>query len=363
MVGSASSVYFEAHKLLKERALTALERGMPDAVPIYDSLDDSHVVRIMNSTQSTPRIKVECYKKLGFDAIPAKTRTYEKQSHWDHKRRLTVIDEWNRKYVYTEPHIKFYAGGVTIPEDASAFRFPDPERQSRYDEVRETVALAGKELAVIGVVGGPLERSVLSFGLIRFLPMLLRGDRIALEYMSKVKEYWIKVGKMEAEIGVDAIMITDDYAFKHGPFFSPRLFQNLIMPLLKEEVTAFKRLRVPVILHSDGNISLLLPLLVESGIDGIHSIEPSAGMDIGRVKQEYGDKLALVGNIDSGLLLSFGTPKEVEKAVKDTISKAALAGAYMLSSSNSLHYGCKLENILAMISAAKRYGVYPGLTK
>jgi uroporphyrinogen decarboxylase len=346
---------------LKQRVLTALCHETPDMVPCYDSLDDSHVMKVMSKGQCTTDIRVACYKKLGFDGIPAKTKTFEKESVLDEKRRLTMIDEWNRRYIYTEKHIKFYSDGVMSPEEFDDFEWPDPENQGRYGEIKETVKLAGDELAVIGIVGGPFERSLLAYGFSRFLPMLVSGSRIAIKHMEKVRDYWMRVGRIEIETGVDAIMITDDYAFKGGPFFSPKLFMDAILPLLKAEIVAFKKHGVPVIHHSDGNVAMLLPLLVESGIDGIHSIEPSAGMDIGKVKNEYGSRLTLVGNIDSGVLLSFGTPQQVQEVVKETIAKAAPHGSYILSSSNSLHYGCRLRNIITMLRAARKYGKYPHL--
>jgi uroporphyrinogen-III decarboxylase len=318
---------------------------------------------IMNDRKPSEEIRVACYRKLGFDAIPVKTKSFVKSFKRDDRSRLLIIDEWNREYVYTEPQIKFYSRGVMRVEDVRDHEWPDPEKPERYAEVREVTRYAGEQLAVVGIVGGPFEKSVMGFGFDRFLPMLLREDKVAFEYMERVKNYWLEVGKRELEIGVDAIMITDDYAFKHGPFFSPRLFERHILPLLKDEINGFKKLGAPVIHHSDGNISLLLPLLLGAGIDAIQSIEPTAGMDIGMVKREYGEKLALVGNIDSGILLSFGVPSEVEQVVKRTISAAAPGGSYVLSSSNSLHYGCRLENILAMLAAGKRYGVYPQLAK
>jgi uroporphyrinogen decarboxylase len=346
---------------LKERVLTALRHETPDFVPCYDSLDDSHVAKVMGKQQCNTETKVACYKKLGFDGIPAKTKTFEKISKVDGKGRLTVIDEWNRKYIYTEKRTKFYSNGAMTPDELLRFEWPDPENQERYKEIMEIVKLSGDDLAVIGIVGGPFERSLLGFGISRFLPMLLKDNSIVTRYMEKVRDYWTRVGKIEIEIGVDAIMVTDDYAYKHGPYFSPKLFKDMILPLLKAEVASFRKQGVPVIHHSDGNVTMLLPSLVEAGIDGIHSIEPSAGMDIGKVKKEYGNRLTLVGNIDSGILLSFGTPRQVEEVVKETIAKAAPHGSYILSSSNSLHYGCKLKNIIAMLQAAKKYGKYPHL--
>ena len=44
--------------------------------------------------------------------------------------------------------------------------------------------------------------------------------------------------------------------------------------------------------------------------------------------------------------------------MKETIEKAAPGGGYIISSSNSIHPGCKAENYIAMVKAAHRYGVY-----
>jgi uroporphyrinogen decarboxylase len=49
----------------------------------------------------------------------------------------------------------------------------------------------------------------------------------------------------------------------------------------------------------------------------------------------------------------------VIETVKDTIRKAAPGGGYILSSSNSIHPGCKGENVVAMFQTARKYGVYP----
>jgi uroporphyrinogen decarboxylase len=49
----------------------------------------------------------------------------------------------------------------------------------------------------------------------------------------------------------------------------------------------------------------------------------------------------------------------VTAAVKGTIDKAGPGGGYILSSSNTIHPGCKAENYLAMVAAAKQYGIYP----
>ena len=116
---------------------------------------------------------------------------------------------------------------------------------------------------------------------------------------------------------------------------------------------------VPFIKHTDGKLWKIIDDIIDTGLDGLDPIEPMADMDIGKVKEKYGDRIALVGNVDVGMLLPFGTTKDVEEAVKETIAKAAPGGGYILASSNSIHPAVKPENYKAMVEAAKKYGRYP----
>ena len=104
---------------------------------------------------------------------------------------------------------------------------------------------------------------------------------------------------------------------------------------------------VPVIFHSDGYLYDALPDIVNCGFDAIQSLQPSAGMDIERVKKEFGDKLCLIGNVDLNYLLPFGTPQEVEKEVKELVDKAGPDG-FILSTCNILTDAVKVENAKAM---------------
>ena len=99
--------------------------------------------------------------------------------------------------------------------------------------------------------------------------------------------------------------------------------------------------------------------IVGTGIDALDPIEPLAGMDIGQVKERYGDRIAVVGNVDCSVLLPHGRPEQVEEAVKETIAKASPGGGHVLASSNSIHPGVRSENYRAMVKAARKFGAYP----
>jgi len=99
--------------------------------------------------------------------------------------------------------------------------------------------------------------------------------------------------------------------------------------------------------------------IVNTGLDALDPLEPMAAMDIGKVKEQYGDRIALAGNVDCGELLSRGTAEEVVEAVKETIAKGSPGGGHILASSNSIHPAVKPENYRAMLAAAKEFGQYP----
>jgi uroporphyrinogen decarboxylase len=162
--------------------------------------------------------------------------------------------------------------------------------------------------------------------------------------------------------GADFIACEGDLAHNPGPLMSPAHYDEFIGPYHKEICDRVHQNGGRIIKHSDGNLNRLVPALLDAGFDGIHPIQPQC-MDIGEMKAQYGKRTCLLGNIDCAFLLVLGSPDEVRESVKETIAQAAPGGGYIISSSNSIHPGCKPENYLAMVEAARDYGRYPELAE
>lgn len=94
---------------------------------------------------------------------------------------------------------------------------------------------------------------------------------------------------------------------------------------------------MPVIWHSDGKMDKLLPFAIEAGFAGVHGLEPPAGNRLDEIKQLYGHKLLLVGNVDVNLLCR-GDLEAVRADIRRCISQGGKSG-FMLSSSNSIFPG------------------------
>lgn len=100
----------------------------------------------------------------------------------------------------------------------------------------------------------------------------------------------------------DGVWVMDDLAYKNRLFASPKYLRELFLPYYIEIVDFFHDFDLPVIFHSDGDISEALPMLIEAGFEGLNPMEVKAGCDLLKFAKEYGDKLVFVGGMDVRVL-------------------------------------------------------------
>lgn len=191
-----------------------------------------------------------------------------------------------------------------------------------------------------------------------FIQYVINPDFV-LRLAEIVSDYKCKVLQNAVDAGADILLTGDDYAGRKGTFMSPQHFKRFVLPYLKKAVKVAKRNKVPFIKHTDGNLWEIIDDLISADIDALDPIEPIAGMDIGKVKEKYGEKICVVGNVDCTKVLTHGTLEEVERAVKETIAKASPGGGHILASSNSIHPAVNPKNYKKMVEVARRYGKYP----
>lgn len=95
--------------------------------------------------------------------------------------------------------------------------------------------------------------------------------------------------------------------------------------------------------------------MIEIGLDILFPVQPLAtGMDHAGLKAEFGDRLAFWGGVDVQRILSFGSPEDVRRYVRERIRILGSGGGYILSSSHNMLKSFPLENILAMYDEAMK---------
>ena len=165
--------------------------------------------------------------------------------------------------------------------------------------------------------------------------------------------------KEQADAGVDLVFDCTDYCLKEGPFYSLWVYRELIFPYLKMLVDAAHRKGIYFVHHTDGCIWPIIDDLIDTGIDALHSIDPSAGMKLAEVKDRYGDKIALCGNVDAATTMAYGTPEQVAEEARRCIRDAASGGGYFLTTSNCIYKGIPLINAVTVTDVGTKYGRYP----
>jgi hypothetical protein len=160
------------------------------------------------------------------------------------------------------------------------------------------------------------------------------------------------------ESGGEVVLGGDDLGHKTGPMMRPELVEKLFGESYRRVSELVHRRNKKLIWHSCGNIYAFLDKFIEWGFDGVFTLEPTAGMELGRVREQVGHKLVLVGNLDVSYLLVRGTREEVEAATKQAIRDAAKGGGFILSASHS-HTSVDPDRLAWMIEAAHRWGRYP----
>lgn len=247
-------------------------------------------------------------------------------------------------------------------EDAENYKEPDiskvtGEMVKRY--ARET------DFFVIAQVGGPISMLNEMYPMDDYMVNCITYPEETHILSEKVISFEIKKAKLFLDKGADGILIADDMAFNTGVFLPPYVMEKNVYPFYRQMIQEIKAYKdIPVFLHSDGNLNSVMEELVECGFDGIQSLQPSAGMDIGEIKEKYGDKLCLWGNIDLDYIMCFGSPEEVRADVRRTIETAGAGGGFILSTCNTMVDIIPPENILAMMEEADRdTGERPPLIK
>ena len=192
-----------------------------------------------------------------------------------------------------------------------------------------------------------------------FLIGLAQAPALIHRYLDARLKHALVIAEALLQRGVDGLEGGYDWASAAGPVFSPRMFRQFVFPRLKQITDLCHRYGAVYVKHTDGNVNSLMDDLVAAGVDAFQAIEPRAGMDLARLKRDYGSRLTLIGNVDCSTVLVDGPVEAVRAETERVIRTAAPGGGFLLSTSNSVHPGVKPEYYLAMLDTARQVGRYP----
>jgi hypothetical protein len=225
-----------------------------------------------------------------------------------------------------------------------------------WDDFVEAVAPYFYPMANLPI--NPSETLIGGITFLRFSYYIRKDPKFIHTIMDEYTKVNIEIIKRLAEAGVDIVTFGDDLGYKENQFFSLKTFREFILPYHKKIYQACKKRGILVVLHSCGKVDPFLSDLADAGLNCIQSLEATAGVDLEGLKKSLGDRLCFMGGLDSSGILTYGTPKDVEENVRNTIKVAANGGGYFVGPSHDI-LNIPWDNILAMRKAIEKYRNYP----
>ncbi|HEY50667.1 MAG TPA: hypothetical protein G4O20_02560 [Dehalococcoidia bacterium] len=339
-----------------ERVMTALRIQEPDRVP--------HFERIANRVREgiLPGASEEdIVEHLDLDGIRFIDRTHSWSYEMVDEGKRIKRDQWGGLVRYTsEDNPVPMEPAIKSETDLDTYKLPDPDEEWRYEHLKRLVKrFKGERAIVVGVTDIFALGRENFLGDVGYFRAMVKNPAFIDRANEFLLDYQLRYMRNCIEMGVDVFWVNGDWAMTERPMVSRQFTERFLAPPLKKLVDYAHSRGVPVIKHTDGNIWPIYDTIIDAGVDGLHPIDPMAGMDIGEAKATFGDKVCLCGNVSCAFSLVSGTEEEVREETREVIRKAGKGGGLICMSSNSIHSGVNPKNYLAMVKAIREFGQYP----
>jgi len=279
-----------------------------------------------------------------------------------------TIDEWGVAWISgSMAHSHFVRMHHPLAKassiaDIEAYPFPDRTAPYRYDGLKERInSIHAEGLATACFTGDIFERAWYMRGFEALLLDFLTQPDLADALLDRITEILVEVSAKVAGLGIDVLVLGDDLGGQMGLLMSPQTWRRFLKWRLARVITAAKAANPEVLIfyHSDGDISRLIPELIEIGVEILNPVQPEC-MDPAELKRLYGDRLSFWGTVGQQYTMPFGSPDDVYREVKERIETVGQGGGLVIAPTHILPPETPWENILAFFEAVKTYGCYAG---
>ncbi|MHC4479302.1 MAG: uroporphyrinogen decarboxylase family protein [Planctomycetota bacterium] len=247
--------------------------------------------------------------------------------------------------------------------DVHEYAWPDPEWMDVSKVKPQAQAYDGR-YAILGGDWSPFWHDAIDLlGMEDLYVKMFNESHVVDALMEHLVDYYFAVSRRILDAAADVIdvfFIGNDFGSQAGPLLGPDLFDRFILPHLKRLIDLGHDYGLKVQLHCCGGFRPLIPAMIEAGLDALHAVQPSCtGMDLKRLKAEFGHKIVFNGAIDSHHVLIKATPETVRQRTREVLDIMKPAGGYVAGASHdTILEETPLDNVLAMFDAIKEFGKY-----
>jgi uroporphyrinogen decarboxylase len=137
------------------------------------------------------------------------------------------------------------------------------------------------------------------------------------------------------------------------------MWERFFEPGFRAFIQLAHKYGIKVMHHTCGSVVKLIPKFIDAGLDILQSIQPrAAGMDLKKLKKEYGKDLVFHGSIDIQQTMPYGTPQDVRREVQQRMETGKPGGGFIICTAHNLQRDVPVENIAALLDAYHEFGFY-----
>jgi uroporphyrinogen decarboxylase len=151
------------------------------------------------------------------------------------------------------------------------------------------------------------------------------------------------------EAGADMIVVTNPIA--NANCISREMYASQVHPYTKKLYQAIKQTPAKLAFHPCGQWDDRFDLLIEEAPDVLWVDK----VDLGWVKDKYGEKVCIMGNVKTTETMLQGTSQQVEQEALECLRKGSKNGGFILSADCALPRDVPAENLQTLIDTARKY--------
>ena len=250
---------------------------------------------------------------------------------------------------------------VKGPEDLSALNYILHRVNTNYDFLRDCRKQIGQRGVVLVGVRSALDHNA---------PWGLRGmENLMVDYYED-RPFFDRLIRIFHERSLEQVKaaLEGGAEFIFGSWYfnslsagwSPAIFSEVFAPQIRDHVELTHRYGAYYDYYDDGRLAGSMDAIADAGVDVLETCTPPpvGDFDLALAKRTIGRKTTLKGYVDLLYVVQRGTPKLVEKTVREAMQIAKPSGGFIIGSSDSFREGTPRENITAYFEACKKHGVY-----
>ncbi|MEM2915378.1 MAG: uroporphyrinogen decarboxylase family protein [Candidatus Bathyarchaeia archaeon] len=205
-------------------------------------------------------------------------------------------------------------------------RFPSNWGNELFEYYR-TLDVPIKVYFVWGPGRGP--KAGYTMGVERFLQTIWKDPDLIHDIMSSYADFCIGVLEEAVRVRIDYVVFMEDgLAYRHGPIISPKTYEEFWYPYHKKVIDFLRSHGINIICwYTSGNIEPLIPPMLKAGFNAFAPLEVAAGMDAIKLREQYGNRILLLGNISRQALMD--GPKAIEKEFYRKVPYLMEQGGYI----------------------------------